>query len=117
MVQAQVDANRDEWWVLDPDYGIVIPYDIDIIENDPKIIRSFYAQAGYKQKMIKNLEKIYEKKGNVVSSEQGARGYQIKRCRDEPRFYFLKWILPCILMTPSIILFIIRINNDTAPNE
>ena len=109
VLRAQVDENRDEWWVLDPDYGVVIPYDIDFIENDPKTIRPFYAQAGYKQKTTAKLEKIYGKKGNFVSNEQGARGYQIKRYRDEPIFYFLKWIIPCMLITPSILLFMIRI--------
>ena len=52
VLRAQADADRDQWWVLDPDYGVVIPYDIDIIENNPKIIRSFYTQAGYKLKTI-----------------------------------------------------------------
>jgi hypothetical protein len=111
VLRAQVDKSLDEWWVLDPDYGVVIPYDIDIIENNTKIIRPFYAQAGYKQKIIKKLEKIYEKEGNAVMSEQGAKGYQIKRCSNEPRFYFLKWIIPCILMTTPIFLFLIRRRN------
>ncbi len=111
VLRAQVDENRDEWWVLDPDYGVILPYDIDIIENNPKIIRSFYAQAGYKLKTIASLEKIYEKKGNVVHREQGARGYQIKRSHDEPIFYFLKWIIPCLLIAPSIILSVVKRRN------
>lgn len=108
VLRAQVDKSHDEWWVLDPDYGVVIPYDIDIIENNTKLIRPFYAQAGYKQKKINKLENIYEKEGNAVMSEQGAKGYQIKRCSNEPRFYFLKWIIPCILMTTPIFLLLIR---------
>jgi len=108
VLRAQVDANRDQWWILDPDYGVTIPYDIDIIENNPKIIRSFYTQAGYGLKTIAKLEKIYEKKGNVVHSPQGARGYRIGSLRTEHIFYFLKWIIPCILIITSIILFIIK---------
>jgi len=108
VLRAQVNADRDEWWVLDPDYGVVIPHDIEIIEKNPKIIRSFYAQAGYKLKTIDSLGKIYEKKGNVVRSEQGAKGYRIKRFRAEHIFYYLKWIIPCILIMTSIILFIKR---------
>jgi len=111
VLRAQVDKGLDEWWVLDPDYGVVIPYDIDIIENNTKIIRPFYAQAGYKQKKIIKLENIYEKEGNAVMSEQGAKGYQIKRWSNEPIFYFLKWIIPCILMTMPIFLFLIRKRN------
>jgi hypothetical protein len=112
ILRAQVDADRDEWWVLDPDYGVVIPHDIDIIEKNPKIIRSFYAQAGYKLKTIDSLGKIYEKKeGYVVRSEQGARGYRIKRYRAERIFYFLKWIIPCIFIVTSMILFIKRRRN------
>jgi glycosyltransferase involved in cell wall biosynthesis len=105
VLRAQVDENRDEWWVLDPDYGIIIPYDIDFIENDPKVIRPFYEQAGYNQKQIDLLENIYAKEGNVVSKEQGARGYQFKRFRDEPRFYFFKWVIPIILIVPALIRF------------
>ena len=111
MLRAQVDKGRDEWWVLDPDYGVVIPYDIDIIENNTAIIRPFYAQAGYKQKTINRLENIYKKDGNAIMKEQGAKGYQIKRSSNEPIFYFLKWMIPCILMTTPILLFLIRRRN------
>jgi hypothetical protein len=107
VLRAQVDADRDEWWVLDPDYGVVIPRDIDIIEKNPKIIRSFYAQAGYKPKTIASLGKIYEKtEGYVVRSEPGAKGYRIKRYRAEHILYFLKWLIPCIFVFTSILLFI-----------
>ncbi len=112
VLRAQVDADRDEWWVLDPDYGVVIRHDIDVIESNPKIIKSFYAQAGYKLKTIDSLGKIYEKKeGYVVRDEQGARGYRIKRYRAEHIFYFLKWIIPFIFLITSIILFIKRRRN------
>ena len=112
VLRAQVDTDRDEWWVLDPDYGVVIPHDIDIVGNNPKIIRPFYAQAGYKLSTINSLGKIYEKKeGYVVRSEQGARGYRIKRYRAEHIFYFLKWIIPCIFVVTSIILYFIRRRN------
>jgi hypothetical protein len=112
VLRAQVDANRDEWWVLDPDYGVVIPHDIDIIANNPKIIRSFYAKAGYKLKTINSLGKIYEEKeGYVVRSEQGAKGYRIKRFRAERIFYLLKWIIPCIFVIASILLFFNRRRN------
>jgi hypothetical protein len=108
VLRAQVDEIRDEWWVLDPDYGAVIPYDIDIIEKNPEIIRPFYEQAGYKKNTIRSLVKRYEKKGNAISREQGAQGYQKKKSLWEPRFYFFKWIIPLVLIAPSIILFMIR---------
>jgi len=111
VLRAQVSDNPEEWWVLDPDYGVVIPYDINFIENNSKIIRSFYAQAGHELNTIAKLEKIYEKRGNVVSGEQGSRGYQIKKSSYEPKFYFLKWIIPCIFIAASIILFFIRKRN------
>jgi hypothetical protein len=113
VLRAQVDASSDEWWVLDPDYGVIIPYDINVIEKDSKIIRPFYARAGYKLETIDMLEKIYKKKGNVISSKPGARGYQSKRCRNEPRFYLFKWIIPFILMIPSIMVFSVKTKNRT----
>lgn len=117
VLRVQVNDNPEEWWVLDPTYGVVIPYDIDYIENIPGSIGPFYAQMGINLKRIAGLEKLYEKKGNVVSREQGARGYQLVRYFFEPAFYLLKWIIPCILITLSTFLFYNRkkTNNQTIP--
>ena len=111
VLRAQVAENPDEWWVLDPDYGVIIPYDIYFIEGNPPIIRTFYAQAGYGPKRISKLEKIYEKEGNVVGHEQGVEGYNVKNYEDEPIFYLYKWMIPSILMIPSIFLLIMRKRN------
>ena len=52
VLRAQVDKSHDEWWVLDPDYGVVIPYDIDIIENNTKKLGPFTPKQGISRKKL-----------------------------------------------------------------
>ncbi len=62
VVTAEVD--RGEWWVLDPDYGVVIPKSISEIERDPEIIRPYYRAKGYGDRIIDELAAIYGPEGN-----------------------------------------------------
>lgn len=41
VVRAKVSEN--EWYILDPDYGLVVPHDIPEIEANPEIVRPAYA--------------------------------------------------------------------------
>ena len=46
VVTALVDYNGDEWWIIDPDYGVIIPHSLSDIEQEPQIIVPFYAKRG-----------------------------------------------------------------------
>jgi hypothetical protein len=51
VITAQVDRESDTWWVYDPDFGVVIPYDITAIQRDPGIVRPYYARKDFDDKI------------------------------------------------------------------
>jgi hypothetical protein len=97
VLTAQVDEESNEWWVLDPDYGVVIPYDLDTIEKEPEIIKSFYAREGYDDATINLLIGIYNKDGNILV---GVGEYSLMYRYFETASYILIWVLPLILILP-----------------
>ena len=99
VVTAQVDQKKDEWWILDGDYGVVIEHNIDKIEKQPEIVRPFYQRKGYDSPTIQVLVDIYGKEGNSVSKLN--RHYP-ERYYFEKLSYMLKWIIPFGLMAPYV---------------
>lgn len=80
VVIAQVDKEKDEWWVFDPDRGVIIYHDLEEIENNPAIIRPYYAEKGYDEETINFLVSVYGKEGNEE--------YVSFACETEKKFIF-----------------------------
>lgn len=101
-----IDREKKQWWILDPDHGVIIPYSIDKIESDPSIITPYYSQAGYDTKQIDELIDIFGPEGNKVVN--GVREYdpRIKsyslRYYIESFTYIMKWLLPLLLVIPYV---------------
>jgi hypothetical protein len=95
VVRARVDKEADEWWILDPDYGVVIHNDLDEIAKHPEIITNAYKAQGYDDLVIFNLSDIYEPEGNEIIDE-------VLRCDEEEHLYLLKWLLPLIGIFPFL---------------
>jgi hypothetical protein len=100
VLQAQVDPYRNEWWIFDPDYGVVIPDNIDHVEKDPKLIAPYYSSAGYDQKTVNLLEQIYAPPENVKYTP-GVAAFSPKKAVYEPLSYVLIWVIPLGLMFPG----------------
>lgn len=66
VVTALADNVNQTWWILDPDYGVVIPDSLSEIEKNTDIVKPYYSLKGYSDKKIDNLVKIYGSDGNVV---------------------------------------------------
>jgi hypothetical protein len=98
VVTAPVDAAQKVWWILDPDYGVVIPNNIAAIENNPELIRPYYAAKGYTVKKVDTLVSYYGKEGNKVTD--GIIGYSRFRYYYEYVSYAMIWIIPLILLLP-----------------
>jgi len=101
---AQVDSIKDQWWVLDPDYGVVVPNNMFEIENNPSLISSYYKQKGYTMKQINLLIDIFGSNGNkivngVTEYDSRIKSYSL-RYYIESLVYPLKWLLPLLLMIP-----------------
>jgi hypothetical protein len=97
VASAQVDDER--WWVLDPDYGVVIPQSIEQIQEAPESVRPFYRAAGHSEKVIDLLVQLYGPEGNMVLDGVGdpRRPAYMLRAVFEKVAYFLKWAIPLAL--------------------
>jgi len=95
VVTSLVDDKKDEWWVLDPDFGVVLKKDLHSLESGPVLLESVYKNAG--------VVSIYttDEDNNIV--EGGVSGYFVKGyCENERYHYVLIWIIPIVLMFPRI---------------
>lgn len=106
VVHAQVNEIENEWWVLDPDYGVIVPHRLSTITNNPSSIINYYQAAGYNKQIVDNLVGIYASNSTVIISKNGAKDYAPKRYYIEYLSYVLIWLIPFILMTPLVVNYI-----------
>ncbi len=98
VAMALVDQGNDVWWVVDPDFGVVIDHDIDAINKTPEIIKSSYAAAGYDEETIGNLLRTY---GASYHTYRGVKEYRNWKVYYFERLsYLLTWIIPILLIYP-----------------
>lgn len=103
VAEARVDQDQHNiWWILDPDYGVVITHSINEIEIDPKIIRKYYEEKGYSTAVIDNLVSIYMGEGNVKTTSTIAFLGKAK-CKFEQYSYILIWLIPVALIFPYVL--------------
>lgn len=99
VVRARVSEN--EWYILDPDYGLYVPYDIAEIEADPEITRASYEHMAdlYKPEYddpytTDKVVELYGKEGNhIYTYDAGFENFS----------YIAIWILPLLFMLPSLL--------------
>ena len=99
VVRVQIDQENDTWWIADPDYGVLIEYDLGEVEKDPEIIKTDYLEKGYAPVVVDNLAKIYGKEGNFILPSD-VREVYLDRYRTESRAYIFIWVIPAILILP-----------------
>lgn len=99
---ARVEDERGKWWTLDADYGVVIPHSPEELEDRPHLIAPYYRDQGYDEATVAELMSTYGKEGNVFFDDGGARNYGWKIYWAERAAYILIWIIPLLLMLPSI---------------
>ncbi len=113
-VVAMAEISTGKYWILDSDYGVIIPYSIREIEENPSIVESYYSdklrynhyslsQNKNNPISLKRMIEIYGKEGNRVGD--GVEGYKGKKAvLKEKRSFFLIWIIPVLLMFPLLII-------------
>jgi hypothetical protein len=103
-VVVAVEVEPDNWWIADPDFGVVIPHSIDTIETNPQLVAGYYKQAGFDEVIQDDMVSLYDKPGNVLSDRYaGARGYSLKKYYFEKASYVLIWVIPLALMLPLLL--------------
>ena len=102
-VVATANVGDDKWIILDPDYGVNIPFSIQEIEGNTELIEPFYLAEGYKTKTIDELKRIFGKEGNRIV--ENAKVYKGKAGEVESRSYWIIWVIPIILIVLSLIIY------------
>ena len=99
LVRARV--SEDEWYILDPDYGLYVPFDIAEIEADPEITRPSYENMAELYKpdyddpyTTDKVVTLYAKEGNHIYTYDA----RFEKCT-----YILIWLLPLLFMLPVLI--------------
>ncbi len=109
VLQAEADADTGQRWVLDPDYGVIIPHGIHRIESDSTLIAPYYRKAGYTESDIENLILLYGAEGNRVFEGPGARKFYAMIWEIERIAYGMIWALPLMLMIPGAYFGILKL--------
>jgi hypothetical protein len=92
VTEGQVDGDR--WWVLDPNYGAVIPHSIEEIQRNPELVREPYRKAGLDEPIVDMLVDIYATEKITVFEGNGAKDYHRKKWYVERAAYVLIWAVP-----------------------
>lgn len=108
-VVSTVQLQNGNWWVVDANYNVVIPFSLVYIEKNPNIVKSYYLDKGYSDDVSKSMIEIYSKEKNRIYPNNGGEWYN-KKAQFEEISYVLKWIIPIVLMLPLLIFFLFRRN-------
>jgi hypothetical protein len=102
VVDALVDPETNEWWVLDPDYGVVIPHSLDELKENPDLVRSYYSEKIYNNATVDSLVVPYKNVQNIRVFS-GISEYSRYLYPFEKLSYLLIWIIPLCLIFPFTI--------------
>ena len=127
-VVSRVEISPNDWIVVDPDYGVVIPYDIDYIEEHIDVLDIYYNNISnlynpnYSSKLsFLDIKKIYNSTPNqilnaikVIHRKDGRNpGYKMKKygcglCYFEYQSYRVIWYIPLLLIFPYFLFFLLK---------
>ncbi|HEX8143732.1 MAG TPA: hypothetical protein VF553_14120 [Pyrinomonadaceae bacterium] len=97
VAMAQVNKERDKWWVVDPDLDVVVKHDMREIEADTDLIKPYYLEKGYEAGYVDFVAQLYGREGNAIT--RGVYDYlPWKLGCVEYLSYILKWAIPIILL-------------------
>jgi hypothetical protein len=107
-VVSTAEIAPDVWWVLDPDFGLVIPHSLDTIEHSPQLVAPYYENISSIKRSYgdpKDFPAIYAESGNIIylGASIGNVSYidcNWKKVLIEKTARFLIWLIPLFLMVP-----------------
>jgi hypothetical protein len=111
-VVARVQLDDGSWLISDPDYGVVLPFDISDIEANPGIVKPYYksiprndwAARGQNYEPVEEvMATIYSDPGTWYLTRDGDLA---SLARSEDTVYALKWMIPAGLLAPYMLLWL-----------
>lgn len=100
---ALIERADGSHYIIDPDFGVVLPFDLETVERNPELVVPYYMTAHLNpdslsvEDQARRMVKVYRKDGNVVyASIADCWGWEALLL--EKGTYFAKWTLPLGLM-------------------
>lgn len=97
-VVAEAEIAPGAWWVLDADFGVVVPHSIAEMENNPAIIMNDYGEAA-DGVMASYLST--DKRYAASATEYRSGTYLIERLS-----YGAIWLLPILLLMAGVLMLV-----------
>lgn len=98
------DKGEGYWLYLDAYYNVIIPTDFDSLNKNPDLIRPYYEAVGLGKEDINLLVSFMRDTPNTMF-QRGVTGYtdcNWKKITVRKVTDIVKWVLPILLMTPTI---------------
>ena len=95
IVSATVD---DSEVLLDPDFGVTIPFPIERLAENIDVVKEIYLDAGYTEQDAAFFDKAYT---GSYSVWEGPHHFITKKYYFENVSYVLKWLIPIVLLITS----------------
>lgn len=96
---AEVALPAGERYLLDPSFGILLPFGLDQAAGEMAAI-----QAAYAEKSQAGLAATYDGAGNVRLAEPGARPFRPKLYLVERATGVAKWVVPVLMILVGLML-------------
>jgi len=93
IVTARVEESR--WYLLDPDYGAVIPFGLAEAEKNPESVLPHYWSPAARENRI---DRLYATPNEVKYGGPEVR--YARACPIETAAYVFKWAVPLVLLLP-----------------
>lgn len=87
--------DAQQYWLVDSDYGLTMPYSLAEVQESPEIVRAHYFNVLQSPDILNLLVELYGAEGNELISSSRAYlgpGYVLF----EDLSYLAKWILPLL---------------------
>jgi hypothetical protein len=96
---ATVKVAPSKWYLLDADYGGVIPFDIQTAERSPSSVLRYYWSSAARDA---GLDALFDPAGNQTKYG-GPDARYARACPFERAAYAAKWLLPGVLVIPLLV--------------
>jgi hypothetical protein len=98
--------DNGQKFLLDPDFGVVIPFGLDSIAKNSQFVANLYLKAGYTNADYQFFNRIYRAGYNQW---QGVEHFITNKYYFEKISYWLKWPLPIVMILFAAWLWRIKI--------
>jgi hypothetical protein len=108
-VVVTAEVRPGVWYILDPDYGVVLPNSLEEVQNNPAIVEAAYRRAVHDERTINMVVDYYATTADNSVDASGREGLyyswdgsaEVYRNREQ-FMEWLKWIAPSLMLAAGL---------------